>query len=72
MKHSAPEKNFHCDLKRLICEVLYCRTEARFLRLDLVEYFLSMAHLELESLVGPADKNPGLLKRRRSEDGRQQ
>lgn len=33
----------------LLCEVLYCRAEARLLGLEMAEYLLDMARLELES-----------------------
>jgi hypothetical protein len=33
----------------LLCEVLYCRAEARLLGLEMAEYLLDMARLELEA-----------------------
>jgi hypothetical protein len=35
----------------LLCEVLYCRAEARLLGLEMAEYLLDMARLELEAPV---------------------
>jgi hypothetical protein len=46
------EENIRCELQSLICGVLYCREEAHILRLDLVEYLLDMARLELELKLG--------------------
>ena len=45
----------------LLCEVLYCRAEARLLGLDMAEYLLDMARLELETPSASGDRDVGEL-----------
>ena len=50
MKSSIVDEKAGDDLKTLLCQLLYCRAEAKSLQLELVRYFIDMACLELEKL----------------------
>lgn len=52
----------------LLCQLFYCRAEARALGLEMVEYFLDMARLEIEALLraGASDVASGSSNRRRA------
>lgn len=52
----------------LLCQLFYCRAEARALGLEMVEYFLDMARLEIEAVLSVAisDSAPRSSNRRRS------
>ncbi|MGO8799922.1 MAG: hypothetical protein ACLQE9_04285 [Roseiarcus sp.] len=68
MIHSIVDEEAGGSLGALLCQLLYCRAEARWLELDLVGYFLDMARLEVEELLSAAESNgaPGLSRRLRS------
>ena len=52
MKYSFVDDKVSDDRRTLLCQLLYCRAEAQSRQLDLVRYFIEMACLELESLLG--------------------
>ncbi|MGD1038099.1 MAG: hypothetical protein ABR878_13160 [Roseiarcus sp.] len=53
MSYSIVDDEAGDDPRTLLCQLLYCRAEAQSPQLDLVRYFIDMACLELESLLGP-------------------
>jgi hypothetical protein len=49
MSYSDADETRGSVVGTLLCEVLYCRAEARSLGLEMAEYLLDMARLELEA-----------------------
>jgi hypothetical protein len=49
MSYSETDETRGSVVGTLLCEVLFCRAEARLLGLEMAEYLLDMARLELET-----------------------
>jgi hypothetical protein len=56
MNYSLADNEGRSALGALLCQILYCRAEARERGLELVQYFLDMARLELEALLAAGDQ----------------